>query len=82
MKMDALISFLGGVAFAGAIIGTFRRTPDNFTEEVLMAALIRKRADRYIGAVAKMKVESEVKAAADKQAADRLTEQGVRPSNQ
>jgi hypothetical protein len=57
-----------------------RLTVKSPAEEEMIRRVIKLRADRYIGAVAKMKVEQEIKDAADAQATNRLAEQGVRPT--
>ncbi len=50
------------------------------TELDMLERLIKARADRYIGAVAKTKVEDEIKDAATKLATKRLADQGVTPA--
>jgi hypothetical protein len=78
--MEGMLGFLLGTVLMAGLVGVFRPTVDDFAENDLMRALIHKRANRYIAAVAKQIVEDESKTAAQEQAKIRLAAQGVRPT--
>ncbi len=75
--MELAIGLMLGAMIGGVAASFVKPAIDSYGENELMVAAIRKRADRYVAAVAKKSVEDELEKDARTQATERLAASGI-----